>query len=319
MILTNELDRFIHHLSTAKQPSTVRRYRYDLQQFISWLKKYRKDSETKSIPKAEEVTAYYIYLKQEADYAPSTIRRILAVMRQWFLFTEQYELVIAAEGFIKETKVSPLKNDVPFLLPEEIENLFKILASNTGLTENQIKYRHLIRVRNEVIFRLILNYGLTIQELTNLTLDHIHFSSNELEIISRKGKKRKRIITAEDRKKMFEYYMTIPEAVRPNRYDNASFLIAFDYQRGTYRWDYSKDLPKNLSEVAVQKMIRHEMKRAGFPPHKSAQQLRKTYILNQMLQGVSKESLRNELAFETTQPLDELAGWAAYIKERGPV
>ncbi|EEL61798.1 Phage integrase [Bacillus cereus F65185] len=35
--------------------------------------------------------------------------------------------------------------------------------------------------------------------------------------------------------------------------------MAFDFNRGTYRWVYEKDAPKGLSEVAIQKMIRLEV------------------------------------------------------------
>ncbi|WP_078595676.1 tyrosine-type recombinase/integrase [Evansella clarkii] len=311
-----EIVRFISYLSPEKQPSTLRRYRYDLIQFFTWLEKAGDDEKEQRLPGKDEGAAYYSYLTEEAGYAPATIRRILAVLRQWFLYFEDYLAVNLIEGFINETKVTLSSDEPPFLLPEEVERIFETLPSDRGLTENQLKYRHLIRDRNEAVFRLIIFYGLTIQELTNLTLDHIHFTSNELELISRKGKKRKKTIDPEDRRKLFQYYMSVPEPVRPNRYDNAPFLIAFDYQRGTYRWDYKNNRPKNLTEVSLQKMIRQEMQRAGLP-NKSAQQLRKTYIINQLIQGIDKKTLRDELAFETTQPLDDLAEWALQIKERG--
>ncbi|MCD8509808.1 MAG: site-specific integrase [Bacillus sp. (in: Bacteria)] len=173
-----------------------------------------------------------------------------------------------------------------------------------------------MQVRNEVIFILVLYYGLTLQELTNLKVNQVHFANNELELISRKGKRRVIYLTDEDRKKLFEYYMSIPEPVRPNRYDPMPFFIAFDYQKGTYRWDYEKDSPKNWTEVSIQKMIRLEGKRAGFRNVTGAH-LRKTYIISRLLDGVSKEELKEELALESTQPLEKLENqYGAVIKEK---
>ncbi|MBU9722657.1 MULTISPECIES: tyrosine-type recombinase/integrase [Bacillaceae] len=303
MNLIKGMERFMIDLKEAKQPSTIRRYSYDLKQFDQWLKEERNTSDS-DIPTLEELHSYYLYLKHVMEYSPNTIRRILSVLKQWLLFMDNKELASCLEAYIQKTTGKGKDRKYPFLKEKDINRLFHSIASNSGLTDHQMKYRHLIRDRNDVIFRLILFYGVTIQELTNLTIDRIHFASDELVLKSRKGKIRHRTISKEDRIKLFEYYMTIPEPVRPGRYDHAPFFIAFDYQRGTYRWDYDHDIPKGLTEVAMQKMIRQEMVRAGLGRNLTARQLRKTYILNQLQAGRSKEDLSVELRFETVKPIE---------------
>ncbi|SDY68674.1 Site-specific recombinase XerD [Evansella caseinilytica] len=309
MHFENEIQKFkLYLLLEKKQPSTIKRYTYDVQLYKDWLKN---DSEATGVPHCwpyiNELPSYYSYLRGSGSYSPNTIRRILSALRKWFQYIQQPDAVCILEHYLKETKVCRTLDDV-YLAPNQIKQLFNSLASNRGLTEKQKKYRHLIRDRNEVIFRLILFYGVTIQELTTLHLNRIHFASKEVELTGRKGKSRILTLHANDIKKMYACYMTIPEPVRPNRYDAVPYFLAFNYQLGTYREN------KGLSEVAVQKMIRHEIKRAGLPKHFTAQALRKTYILHQLTKGKKKETLRDELAFETTQPLDELEKWAKGLK-----
>ncbi|MFA9557996.1 tyrosine-type recombinase/integrase [Evansella sp. AB-rgal1] len=308
MDLTQNIDQFLDHLSLTKQPSTIKRYRYDCLQFLQWMKQYRKNPSTSitPFPSIEEVSSYYSYLHRGEIYSPNTIRRILSVLRHLFIFTTKQEHVYLISDLIKETKVKKPGKNTPYLHLDDITKLFKTIHSNRGLTEKQKQYRYMMYERNESIFRLILHYGLTIQEISSLTVDRIHFASNEIELFSRKGKKRTLKITPDDRKKLFDYYMRIPPAIRPNRYDSLPFFIAFDYQRGSYRWDEEHNCGKQLSDVALQKMIRMEMRRAGFTNNMNAQKLRKTYIINQFMDGVEKEELRKKLALETTQPLDYL-------------
>lgn len=75
--------------------------------------------------------------------------------------------------------------------------------------------------------------------------------------------------------------------------------MAFDFNRGTYRWVYENDAPKALSEVAIQKMIRLEVKRAELGRRISAQQMRNTFILRLIKQGINEDELVNKIGFKT--------------------
>lgn len=305
MSIQKMIHTYLDYIADTKQPSTIKRYRYDLVQFSEWLKNERKDQQTQKLPTQDEISSYYLYLMGVGTYSPNTIRRILSVLRFWLIYVgdEGGSLLIAS--LIKKTKLTYSSIPLPFLQERNQNRLFATIYSLKGLTENQKKYRPLMQVRNEVVFLLILHYGLSLQELTNLKINQVHFANNELDLTSRKGKRRVVHLSGDDRKKLFEYYTSIPDPIRPNRYDPMPFFIAFDYQKGTYRWDYEADAPKNWTEVSIQKMIRLEGKRAGFR-NVTGSNLRKTYIISQLLKGKSKEELREELALKSTQLLEKI-------------
>lgn len=153
-------------------------------------------------------------------------------------------------------------SDSDFITEAEEKLLKHTVLSPKGLTERRAKYRPLIMDRNACIINLIVNYGLSLQELISLNMSHIQFARNTL------------VVPGEDTQQLYKYYTTIPEPVRPRQHTDNPLFVAFDFNRGTYRWVYEKDAPKALSEVAVQKMIRLEVKRAAVNRRISAQQMR---------------------------------------------
>ncbi|SMD41418.1 Phage integrase family protein [Bacillus sp. JKS001846] len=170
-------------------------------------------------------------------------------------------------------------NDNDFITELEETLLKQIVLSTNRLTKRQAKYRPLIMDRNACIINLIVNYGLSLRELVSLNMSHIQFAWNILIVPGKNGVTRSVFLTAEDTQQLYRYYSTIPEPVRPRQYTNNPLFIAFNFNRGTYRWVYENDVPKALSEVAIQKMIRLEVKRTELDRRISAQQMRNTFII----------------------------------------
>ncbi len=104
--------------------------------------------------------------------------------------------------------------------------------------------------RNIAILNLLIDYGLSLQELTALTMHHVHFETNTLSIPATAGVERTITLTHEDKKQLYTYYKSIPEPVRPKYHSNDPLFVAFDFNRGTYRWVYENDAPKGLTEAA---------------------------------------------------------------------
>lgn len=190
-------------------------------------------------------------------------------------------------------------NDNDFITEAEEKHLKQTILSTKGLTERQAKYRPLIMDRNACIINLVVNYGLSLQELVSLNMSHIQFASNTLIVPVENGMTRSISLTGEDTKQLYKYYKMIPEPVRPRQYTDNPFFVAFDFNRGTYRWVYEIDAPKALSEVAVQKMIRLEVKRAGVNRRISAQQMRNTFIPRLIKQGINEDELVSRMGFKT--------------------
>ncbi|AMR05842.1 hypothetical protein AXW78_27470 (plasmid) [Bacillus thuringiensis] len=61
--------------------------------------------------------------------------------------------------------------------------------------------------------------------------------------------------------------------------------MAFNFNHGTYSWVYEKDDQKALYEVATQKMIPLEVKRAGLNKRILTQQMRNKFMVRLIKQG----------------------------------
>ena len=75
---------------------------------------------------------------------------------------------------------------------------------------------------NIAILNLLIDYGLSLQELTALTMHHVHFETNTLSIPATAGVERT-ITLAKETKQLYNYYKSIPEPVRP-KYHSDDYL-----------------------------------------------------------------------------------------------
>ncbi|MBM7094265.1 tyrosine-type recombinase/integrase [Bacillus sp. H-16] len=308
------IEPFLSIECSEKQESTVKRYRYDLIQFYEWCQK-------EGIPFSEAyspdtVDAYYLYLCKIKRYSILTIKRILSVLKQHSLFVNPSpKKVTPFDVYLQRDTIDHKKAAGDFLKTGQIKKLLKIIPGDYALTDHQLKYRHFYSERNQAIIHLMLFYGLTVQEISGLTMKDVHFQTGIIHLFSRKRKPRTITLQRNDRRLLHRYYQTVPMAVRPRWQTRDPFFASFDFQRGTYRWSYEDDAPKKLTDVSVQKMIRQEMRRAGLGPGFSGRALRNTYILHRLLDGAMPEELKEELAFATTQPIESFTRFIDEEKE----
>ncbi|MFK3938781.1 tyrosine-type recombinase/integrase [Alkalihalobacillus sp. NPDC078783] len=294
----------------GRAKSTIKRYSYDLEDFFKWMTNdLEKDAFTvwSSLTHAE-LDTFFLYLMEKRAYKVRTIRRIISVTKQLAKFSITNGLINRHPATVYEPPklaVTPLKRE-EWLSVEEVDTLFASVSSDEGLTENQLLARPMLTTRNTWLLTLFLSYGLTLQEVTRVTMFDIQFAQNQLRISSSQDSNKPRMIplTEEDKVKAFTYYEHIPEPVRPRLHSKDPFHIAFDFQRKTYHWSYEQDHPKALTEISIQKMIRTEIKRAGLRKGISAQHLRHTFILRQLCLGAPVEEVQSYLGFSSALSLD---------------
>lgn len=300
-------------VSKGRKSSTIKRYTYDIQSCYQYLHSLNKEllNNIWETYTTRDYETYFQMLRTELNYSDKTIHRIHVALNKFLLFLIE----------IDKIQINPLKSfekvEQPdrkllathFISKKEQEKLLYILTSNDGLTEKQLKSRPLLFERNLSIVHLMLHFGLTLKEIVSIQMKHIYFEQNLIYIST----KRKIILSNEDKMILYSYYQKIPEPVRPNYHSDDPFFVAFDYNRGTYRWVYETNSPKALTEISVQKMIRLEVKRAGLRKGISPQYLRNTYILNLIHEGMefeqvmyhtgltSKLALKRYLSFYQTQ------------------
>ncbi len=78
--------------------------------------------------------------------------------------------------------------------------------------------------RNVCIINLVVNYGLSLQELVSLNMSHIKFAGNILMVPGENGATRSVSLTMEDTQQLYKYYTTIPEPVRPRQHTRILYL-----------------------------------------------------------------------------------------------
>ncbi|WP_242285118.1 site-specific integrase [Bacillus cereus group sp. BfR-BA-01394] len=297
--LEKTLEDFSTYLSgKGRKHSTIQRYAYDIKDFYRWLNENELLLHIKSWKEisVDDYQAYFSVLENKREYSLKTRHRIWVVLKKLHMFLG---IVSPIDDIHLSLIPDQSLNENDFITELEESLLKQTVLSTKGLTERQAKYRPLIMDRNACIINLILNHGLSLQELVSLNMSHIQFARNTLIVPGENGATRTVFLTAEDTQQLYKYYSTIPEPVRPQQHTDNPLFVAFDFNRGTYRWVYENDAPKALSEVAIQKMIRLEVKRAELNRRISAQRMRNTFILRLIKQGVTEEELVSRMGFKT--------------------
>jgi site-specific recombinase XerD len=311
---------FIRHLQEkGREKSTIKRYYYDLLDFFAWLRVIQKNDDKRTLQslQANHLKEYFRFLSEQREYSAATSKRVMTVVKRLFQFLQDHG-VLAKNPFyglehMYNTDTHFHEND--FIREEEFHVLVKILSSYENLTEKQQKFRHLLIRRNETIAILLYRYGLTLQELTNIEMKDVEQKQSRL-IVRNKDNKRSIELEKTDRYLINSYLNNIPAPVRPREFTKDRFLIAFDYQRGTFRFDYSNHEPKPLTVIAVQKMLRQELRRAGLRKGISAHHLRRSAILNFLKAGNSEEETQKRFGLKSLLTVQR---YANYLREEKSV
>lgn len=300
-------DNFLHQLELkGRQPSTIKRYHYDLADFFQWLAKEKGNWEKNTWLSLQQndFEDFFNMIKMERRYSIATIKRIYTVLKRLWNDegTENMNPFPSIDMISKSGDRKLTKED--FFSVKEVLALRDIIFSDAGLTENQQRFRHLLVDRNATIIMLLMDYGLTLKELVSIEMKDLSFGANTIYVSSNTSISRTLTISNQTKKQIHQYLTTIPSPVRPSYHSNDSLLIAFDYQRGTFRWNYDNEQPKTLSEMAVQKMIREEIKRAGLRKGLCAQQMRNTCILKKIhTKANTIDELKSWFGFKTVLSL----------------
>ncbi|MCU5243226.1 MULTISPECIES: tyrosine-type recombinase/integrase [Bacillus] len=268
----------------GRKQSTIKRYAYNIKDFYKWLRANEKLLDIKSWSELFEADyqMYFSELEDKRKYSQKTRHRIWVVLKKLHMFLG---IVSPLDGINRSLIPDLSLNDNNFITEMEEKLLKQTVLSTNGLTERQAKYRPLIMDRNVCIINLVVNYGLSLQELVSLNMSHIQFARNILMVPGENGATRSVSLTMEDTQQLYKYYTTIPEPVRPRQHTDNPLFVAFDINRSTYRWVYEKDAPKALSEVAIQKMNRLKLKRVGLNKRILTQQMRNKFIVRLIKQG----------------------------------
>ncbi|MBJ7961100.1 phage integrase N-terminal SAM-like domain-containing protein [Bacillus cereus group sp. N28] len=300
---TTNLEKTIQHftdylLQKGRKTSTIKRYTYDIKHFLSWLETTDPtiDEDIWESLNKRNFKDFFHYLKEERHYSDKTIHRIYNALNRIY---ESLDLPSPIEGVIQINQPDRSLRDKDFISSKEEKRLKEVVSSLAELTDKQKATRPMLLERNLSIIILLLDYGLSLQELVSLQMKHVHFEINMLSIPQDSQINRTIHLKEEDKLHLYQYYKTIPEPVRPKYHSSDPLFVAFDFTRGTYHWSYDDDAPKFLTEISVQKMIRLEVKRANLRKGISAQHFRNTFILSKIKQKNKLEQILQQIGFKS--------------------
>ncbi|OZM58658.1 hypothetical protein CIB95_03565 [Lottiidibacillus patelloidae] len=306
----------------GRQSSTIKRYLYDLDEFLQWMRaNYNNVSfEQWQSLSAKDFASYYTFLIEQRDYSERTMKRIATVLKQLYRYYEQqgYNNIVSPNLTVEANKKAVPLSSEDFISEDEREHFLKIISSREGLSENQLKSRHLLNDRNKSIILMLCDEGLTLNELVSLTMKDIHFENNQIDVPSVTSMARTIRISHENKQQYFAYFKSIPAPVRPQYHSDDPFFLAFDFQRNTYRWMYDLDAPKRMTDIAVQKMIRTEGKRANLRKGLSAQHMRNSAILRAIEAGETHEEIQRKFGFKAAISLKRYLTFAESLKKSSP-
>ncbi|MBY6036006.1 tyrosine-type recombinase/integrase [Fictibacillus nanhaiensis] len=308
---------FISHIEKkGRKKSTIKRYYYDLMDFFAWLRVMKKEDDIHIIQNVDAslLNEYFLFLSKQREYSIATSKRVYTVIKSLFQFLH-FKKIINVNPFLgmeQNLREDTHFHEEDFITDEEFQQFFQMLSSYEGLTEKQQKYRHLLIKRNQAIVSLLYRYGLTLQELTAIEMKHVHFTQKQLTVIN-KDETRRLPLDDSIQHLLYEYKETIPDPIRPRLYSSDRFFIAFDYQRGTFRFDYKNYEPKPLTVIAIQKVLRQEIRRSGIRNGISSHHLRRTAILNFVSDGKTEEEVQEWFGLKSQLTVQR---YEAYIKEK---
>ncbi len=172
------LNEFKYYLVNEKGLSnnTVNSYYRDVDEYISYLEKYKKI--TRPLLINDLVIKDYLKTLHAKKIKSSTLARKISSLKSFhqYLFIEKE----INENYMKKIETPKVKKTLPSVLSiEEVLSLMDVLKDDGPLV-----------LRNLALIELIYGSGLRVSELLNLKLNNIHFSANYAKILGKGSKER---------------------------------------------------------------------------------------------------------------------------------
>ncbi|MCC2358310.1 tyrosine-type recombinase/integrase [Bacillus paranthracis] len=258
-------------LSKGYTENTVSRYIKEILLYYNSMEK----------PISEEYIQIYLH-NRKSHTKISNLKRIQSVLINYYYFLFGVKLgPILNENKLKNEKITYLKHSEFNSLVQTVLNPYPV-----AIGEKEKLLRSILKERNLMILLLLGKYGLTRNEVVTLNMDQVNFYIRNIKIGETNIS-----IQNEDMNRLYDYYKSIPVSIRPMMHSEQAVFIAYDNNRMTYLWDYSKEMPKRLSDEAIKKLIRKEGQYAGLH-NISSRVLRNTAIINALNNGESVETVK---------------------------
>ncbi|MEA3407382.1 MAG: site-specific tyrosine recombinase XerD [Chloroflexota bacterium] len=182
--MQQQIKNFLHSLQVEKgySDNTIVAYRNDLHQFLHFVEARTKVEEWKHVQK-KHLSTYVDILKNEREYASSTVARKVAATKSFFRY-------LTNQGVLKENPSATLDSPkVRKYLPtsisvEEVETLLKAPSKGSGSRS----------VRDVALLELLYATGMRVSEVVALNVEHIDLDNGCVHCVNDKSEHRERVI-----------------------------------------------------------------------------------------------------------------------------
>lgn len=181
MLLKEEIDKYLHYCKLQKEldNKTIRAYKADLEQFITFIGGNNLDRET--------INSYLRYI--HSMYKQKTVKRKIASVKALFHYLEEEEIVEINPLHRVKTK---FKEEVvlPKIIPKNIiEQFLDYLYKEREHVEYSKWYRKIV-LRDIAVVETLFSTGLRISELCHLQNKYVDLRNGVLCIQGKGGKER---------------------------------------------------------------------------------------------------------------------------------
>jgi len=258
--------------------NSIRAYRDDVKQFISWMQKNRIDWDNPLRFTRIDIVEFLNYLAAQKATGITRVRKLSAI-RKFFIFLKDNSIIA---GNPAETVKGPIKEEKD---PEVLyKNEYKALLYEA--TENP---------RDYAILMVFLQTGIRVRELANLTLSDIDIENKLLVVKQGKGRKDRTIPLEEQALKALKFYLQ----TRNKQDEVIDQDILFLAKNGT-----------SLDVRTIRYLVHKYIEKAGIRKKASVHTLRHTFGTHKVDKGMTIPALQELLGhkkMETTYKYVHLA------------
>lgn len=192
--MDKQVEQFLYYneIIIGKSYNTIRSYRSDLAQFLTYLKENENISD---FNKVELITlrSFIAYLSTEHKSSKRSINRKISAIRTFFDYLVQNDLL--KENKAVYVNMPKFENKLPsFLIKDDVDKLRQV-----------IKLDNILGIRDRAIIEMLYSSGLRSIELLELSENMIDFEKRELRVIGKGDKERITFFSNNARKYLLEY------------------------------------------------------------------------------------------------------------------
>jgi integrase/recombinase XerC len=251
-----------------RSAATVRAYRTDIHQFITWLHENNMVACSPTHVERADITEYLACLAGRKISDQSRARKLAAIREYFRYLVEHGQLAKSPVAGIETPKRE--KNGRAHLVRDEYTKMLSLAGSNA---------------RDYAILQVFLQTGVRVSELVALTLDDVDLSGRTLHVRAGKGMVARSIALEKKAVQAIKNYLKTRPAVI-----HEQLFLNRDHEP--------------ISERGVRKLVTRYAKAAGITKKVSCHSLRHTFATYKAQQGISAYRLKDWLghaSLETTQ------------------